>query len=76
MHPFIVQKSRQSSNVKVKGQRSRSSGTKKKEKVRHFVRESSSGARSSASSTPVGKSAHAVQVKAVNISRLSRDSRI
>jgi len=49
--------------------------TKKNEKARHFVRESSSGersscgiffrerssgARSSASSTPVGKSAHAV----------------
>ena len=44
----------------VKGQRSRSPGTKTK-KVRHFW-EPSSGARvvSSASSTPVGKSAHAV----------------
>ena len=33
-------------NVKVKGERSRSLGTKN-EKVRHFVRESSSGVRSS-----------------------------
>jgi len=37
--------SRPSSNVKVKGQRSRSPGTKN-EKVRHFVRELTSGARS------------------------------
>jgi len=50
------------------GQRSRSPGTKKR-KVRHFVRVSSSGARSSCgiffgsdpggAATPVGKSAHA-----------------
>jgi len=45
------------SNVKVKGQGYRG---QKKEKVRHFVWESSSGAQSSAISTPVGKSAHAV----------------
>ena len=45
----------------VKGQRSRSPGTKKK-KVQHFFQERSSGARvvSSASSVRVGKSAHAV----------------
>jgi len=51
------------------GQRSRSPGTKN-QKVRHFVRESSSGAWSSCgilsgavlegASTPVGKSAHAI----------------
>jgi len=40
-----VQKSRSSSSVKVKGRRPRSRG-QKKEKVRHFVQESSSGARS------------------------------
>jgi len=67
----ILQKSRPSSNVKVKGQRSRSPGTKtKNEKVRHFVWQSSSGARSSFSiftgtvlagaATPVGNLAHAV----------------
>ena len=43
----IVQKSRRSSNVKVKGQRSRSRPGQNKRKVRNFVRESSSGARSS-----------------------------
>jgi len=43
------------------GQRSGSLGTKKNEKVQHFVFESSSGVRSFASSTPVGKLAHAVQ---------------
>jgi len=41
----IVQKSRPSSNVKIKGQRS--PGTRKNEKVRHFVRELFFGARSS-----------------------------
>jgi len=45
----IVQKSRSSSSVKIKGQRSGSPGTKN-QKVRHFVRESSFGAWSSASS--------------------------
>jgi len=42
----IVQKSRPSLNVKVKGQRSRSLKTKKR-KVWHFVQELSSGERSS-----------------------------
>jgi len=51
------QKSRPSSNVKVKGQ---GHCWQKNEKVLHFVRERSLGAQSSASSTPVGKSAHAV----------------
>jgi len=39
----------------------RVTGDKKNEKVQHFVFESSSGVRSFASSTPVGKLAHAVQ---------------
>jgi len=58
------------SNAKVKGRRSNSLGAKNA-KVRHFVRESSSGALSSCvifreqssgarSTTQVGKSAHAV----------------
>ena len=52
----IVQKSHPSLNVRVKGQGHRAQN----EKVRHFVRESSSGVWSSASSTLVGKSTHAV----------------
>jgi len=69
----IVQKSRPSSNIEV-SQRSKVkvSGDKQNEKVRHFVRQSSSGTRAAffqewpsgalsfASSMPVGKSAHAV----------------
>ena len=59
-----VQKSRPSSKFKVKGQRSRSP-RKKTKKVRHFVRESSSGrgpraALDAGAATPVGKPAHAV----------------
>ena len=57
----IVQKSHPSSNLGVKSQRSRSPGTKKRKSVAFFG-ERSSGAQvvSSASSTPVGKSAHAI----------------
>ena len=44
------------SKVKVTGDK------KKPEKVPHFVLESSSEARSSACSTPVGKSVHAAQL--------------
>jgi len=53
-----VQKYRPSSSVKVKGQRSRS--PEQKTKSAAFCWGRSSRARSSASSTPVGKSAHAV----------------
>jgi len=65
-----VHSTKNSAEFECQGQRSRSPGTKKNEKVRHFVWESSSAARSSCSIfsgavhggvvTPVVKSAQAV----------------